>query len=69
MEKKKQTHEYKILQNKPENVTIIRKILKGDTHALVWASNFSWKVSLKMTGKIIKKPLIPRREITYLTNI
>lgn len=29
------THEYKTLQNKPENVNIIRKLLKGDTHALV----------------------------------
>lgn len=37
----KKPHEHKILQNKPENVNITRKLLKGDTHALVRASNFS----------------------------
>lgn len=31
----KKTHEYKTLQKKPKNVNIIRKQLKGDTHALV----------------------------------
>lgn len=33
--KEKKPREYKILQNKPEIVNITRKLLKGDTHALV----------------------------------